>query len=70
MTEFLTAAELKALEKVIARTRAEPGVHLEPTPDGEAIAYRSIGEIRWCVNNESRNLANGAVPLKGRKVLS
>jgi hypothetical protein len=68
VAEFLTSSELKTLEKVIAKTRAEPRVHREPTPEGEAIAYRGVGEIRWCVNSESANLANGAVPLKGRKL--
>jgi hypothetical protein len=47
MSEFLEKAEIEALEKVIAKARAAPGIHREPTPGGEAIAYRYLGEITW-----------------------
>jgi hypothetical protein len=66
MDEFLTAGHRRALEKVIAKARAEGGTHREPTPDGEAYAYRCRDEICWGVNEDPQNinLARGVVPLK------
>jgi hypothetical protein len=68
MSEFLEKAEIEALEKVIAKARAAAGIHREPTPSGEAIAYQYLGEITWCVNGgqDEANLARGMVPLKRR----
>ena len=66
MDEFLTAGQRRALEKVIAKARAEGGTHGEPTTDGEAYAYRCRDEICWGVNEDQQNsnLARGVVPLK------
>jgi hypothetical protein len=66
MDEFLTAGQRHALEKVIAKARVEGGTHREPTPDGEAYAYRCRDEICWGVNEDPQNtnLARGVVPLK------
>ena len=66
MDEFLTAGQRRALEKVIAKARAEGGTHREPTTDGEAYAYRCRDEICWGVNEDRQNsnLARGVVPLK------
>ncbi len=73
MDEFLTAGQRRALEKVIAKARAEGGTHREPTTDGEAYAYRCRDEICWGVNEDqwgvnedqqNSNLARGVVPLK------
>jgi hypothetical protein len=66
MDEFLTAGQRRALEKVIAKARAEGGTHREPTTDGEAYAYRCRDEICWGVNEDPQNinLARGVVPLK------
>ena len=68
MDEFLTAQQLKALEKAIANARAAPGIHREPTPDGDALAYEFGDEIQWTVNGGPHNttVARGAVPLKKR----
>jgi hypothetical protein len=65
--EFLTSAQLKALTAVIAKARADPGIHRESTPDGEAFAYQYIGEIYWGVNGDDKNLAPGRVPLKRQR---
>ena len=66
MDEFLTAKQLTALEKVITEARAEPGIHREPTPDGEALAYEYANEIQWAVNGapHDTSIARGVVPLK------
>jgi len=64
--ECLTRPQLRALEKVIAKARADRGIHREPTSDGEALAFVYAGEINWAVNGgpHNTNLARGAVPLK------
>lgn len=67
MPEFIDAKQIDALSKVIARARTGPGVHREPTPDGEAIAYAGELEIHWCVNADERNVARGTVPKKEGK---
>jgi hypothetical protein len=66
MDEFLTSKQLTALEKVIKKARAKPGIHREPTPNGEALAYKYVNEIQWAVNGgpHDTNLARGVVPLK------
>lgn len=62
MTEFLSEAELRALEKVIGKARQEDGVHREATPDGEAIAYQLHGDIEWFVSAGADNVARGSCP--------
>jgi hypothetical protein len=63
MREFLTPTQLKALDRTIAKARAEPGVHREPTRDGEVVAYRLCDEIHFAVNVDEVKLARGTVPL-------
>jgi hypothetical protein len=66
-TRFLTPPQLAALERAIARARAETGIQREPTSDGEAIAYQFRTEIQWAVNTEDTNAARGSVPLTPAK---
>jgi hypothetical protein len=67
MTEFLTAAELRALEKVIAKARAEPGTHHQPTRSGEVVAFLYINEIKWVVSHRRAKVAYGTILLVRRK---
>jgi hypothetical protein len=66
MSEFLSQAQLKALEEAIGRAWQNPGVHRVQAPDAEAYAYQLRDEIVWGVNGkeDERNLARGAVPLR------
>jgi hypothetical protein len=63
--EFLTEAQLKALEAAIAKARADPGLHREELSDGEVYAYRTPRDIHWGVNGgaDGGNLAEGTAPL-------
>jgi len=63
---FLAPAQLRALEKVIAKARTARGVHRESLSDGEALAFQYAREIHWAVNGgpHNANIARGTAPLE------
>lgn len=56
---FLNLHQFAALEKVIERARAEPGVHRQPTLDGEASAFQFDDGIEWSVKRGNEKIARG-----------
>jgi hypothetical protein len=64
--EFLTPAQLRALEKVITKARTARGVHRESLSDGEALAFQYAHEVHWAVNGgpHNANIARGTAPLE------
>jgi hypothetical protein len=65
LVEFLSIRQIAALERAVAKARAEPGIHREPVEDGgEVMAFRFVDEVNWAVSSILGNVvARGMVPL-------